>query len=70
MRMHSRCERQRTGIEVAKANGKYRGRRKGTTKVKPLRAAKLREKGLSGAEIAKSLGVSRGTVQRYLRLTR
>ena len=67
MEQENRRERQRAGIEVAKAKGKYRGRRIGTTKAKPKRAVKLRAKGLTAEEIGKSLGVSRNTVFRYLR---
>jgi len=61
-----RRERQAAGIEVAKKNGVYRGRQKGTTKSKPERARELRDKGLSVAEIAQALGVSDRTVFRYL----
>ena len=62
----TRRERQRVGIEAAKERGTYRGRKSGTTKVKPTRAKTLQERGLSHAEIANSLGVSRRTVLRYL----
>ena len=62
----TRRERQRVGIEAAKERGTYRGRKSGTTKVKPKRAKTLQERGLSHAEIANSLGVSRRTVLRYL----
>lgn len=64
-----RRERQMAGIQVAKKKGRYKtvGRKKGSTKAKPARAVKLREKGLSAEEIAKSLGVSRNTVFRYFR---
>ncbi len=62
-----RAERQAAGIEVAKKKGVYKGRKKGTTKAKPQRAAELRAKGLKLDEIAQALGTSRRTVQRYLR---
>jgi hypothetical protein len=41
---------------VARQEGKYRGRKPGTTKAKPARALKLRARGLTAEEIA---GVSR-----------
>ena len=59
MEQETRRERQAAGIAVAKKAGKFRGRKVGTTKAEPARAWKLREKGLSAEEIAKSLGVSR-----------
>lgn len=61
-----RRERQTAGIEVAKRQGKYQGRRKGTTKNKPDRAKELKDKGLTVAEISQALGVSQRTVFRYL----
>jgi DNA invertase Pin-like site-specific DNA recombinase len=60
-------ERQAAGIAVAKDQGVYKGRKNGTTKATPQRAAELRRRGLNDAEIATALGVSRRTVQRYLR---
>lgn len=67
METEVRRERQKAGIEVAKKAGKYTGRRPGTTKAKPERAIKLRQKGLTAEEIAASLKVSRNTVFRYFR---
>lgn len=67
MEQETRRERQAAGIAVAKKQGKYQGRKPGTTIAEPERALKLREKNLSVGEIAKSLGVSRNTVFRYLR---
>ena len=69
MEQETRRERQRAGIEVAKKQGKYKncGRKVGTTKAKPERARKLRDKGLTAPEIANALGVTRNTVFRYLR---
>lgn len=61
-----RRERQAAGIELAKASGVYRGRRKGTTKAKPTRAHELRAQELTIPEIANALGVSQRTVFRYL----
>jgi DNA invertase Pin-like site-specific DNA recombinase len=60
-----RAERQAAGIEVAKKQGVYRGRKRGTTKCKPQRAKDLAAKGLRAAEIAQALGTSVRTVQRY-----
>jgi DNA invertase Pin-like site-specific DNA recombinase len=69
-----RRERQAGGIKVKKradrgkplAERTYQGRKPGTTKAKPKRAAELRAKGLSVDEIAMSLGVSRRTAWRYI----
>ncbi|MDA9778777.1 recombinase family protein [Rubripirellula sp.] len=67
MEQETRKERQAIGIAAAKDRGVYVGRKKGTHKAKPQRAFELRERGLSDAEIANSMGVSRTTVWRYLR---
>lgn len=67
MEQETRRERQAAGIAAAKRRGIYIGRKPGTTKAKPERAAELRDRGLNDSEIAQSLGVSRRTVQRYLR---
>ncbi len=67
MELETMKERQRAGIEAAKERGIYQGRKLGTTKAKPARAKKLRDKGLTQHEIAAALGVSRTTVNRYLR---
>ena len=66
MEQETRRERQAAGIAAAKERGVYEGRKAGTTKGKPARAATLRERGLTDSEIAQSMGVSRRTVQRYL----
>lgn len=66
MEQESRRERQAVGIALAKKEGKYKGRQPGTRKADAERAAKLRERGLKDDEIAKALGVTRRTVQRYL----
>lgn len=65
MEQETRRERQAAGIAVARDEGKYKGRKAGTTKAKPERARELREKGFNDGEIAKALGVSRRTVIRY-----
>ena len=62
-----RQQRQMAGIEVAKRNGVYKGRKHGTTKAAPVRAQELRARGLKIKEIATALGTSTRTVQRYLR---
>jgi DNA invertase Pin-like site-specific DNA recombinase len=67
MEQVTRRERQRAGIEIAKKEGKYKGRAKGTLKASPERAAELREKGLTIAEIELALKIKRNTVFRYLR---
>lgn len=61
-----RRQRQRAGIDRAKREGRYSGRKRGTTIGDPNRAAELRAKGLSLAEIGVVLGVSKATVCRYL----
>ena len=65
---HAR-ERQAAGIAAAKARGVYRkhGRKRGTTKADPKRAAELKRRGLRAAEIASALGVSRSVVYEYLK---
>ena len=62
-----RAERQAAGIAVAKKKCVYQGRKKGTYKAKPERAKELRASGFRAAEIAKALGTSTRTVERYLR---
>ncbi len=59
-------ERQKAGIAVARAEGKYKGRKKGATKGKPERAKALRGKGYQIKEIATALNVTERTVQNYL----
>ncbi len=67
MEQETRRERQAAGIDAAKQRGVYQGRKAGTTKAKPDRASELRANGLSDDEIATALGISRRTVQRYLK---
>lgn len=66
MEQETRRERQAAGIAVAKREGKYAGRKAGTTKAQPERAKQLRALGLNQSEIAAALGVSRHSVMRYL----
>jgi DNA invertase Pin-like site-specific DNA recombinase len=61
-----RAERQAAGIRAARKRGVYTGRKAGTTKGKPARAIKLRDKGLAAPEIAEAMGISLRTVWRYL----
>jgi DNA invertase Pin-like site-specific DNA recombinase len=58
-----RKERQREGIEKAKAAGVYKGR-KPTVDVDAVRS--LRDQGLGGTQIAKQLGIGRASVYRAL----
>lgn len=67
MEQETRRERQAAGIAVAKQRGIYQGRRPGTTKANPERAAQLRAQGLTVDEIARALGVSKPTAFVYLR---
>lgn len=69
MEQETRKERQAAGIKAAKERGVYLGRQPGFRKSNPERAAELRAKGLKDNEIATALGVSRSSVQRYLRET-
>jgi DNA invertase Pin-like site-specific DNA recombinase len=61
-----RRERQAAGIAVAKRKGVYRGRVKGTTKVQPARAQRLRTRSLTAPEITTALSIHPRTVFRYL----
>jgi len=67
MENETRRERQAAGIAAAKARGVYKGGQKGRTKGWPVQAKMLSEKGLTHAEIAKTLGVSTATVYRYIK---
>lgn len=64
----TRRDRQAAGIQVAKENGVYKGRKRGAVKagVDPSRAVELCDRGFTHIEIAKALGVSRRTILRYL----
>jgi DNA invertase Pin-like site-specific DNA recombinase len=67
MEQENRRERQAAGIAAAKERGVYIGRVPGTTKAPPNRAKGLRKRGLNDSEIAEAMGISRRTVQRYLK---
>lgn len=69
MEQETRRERQAAGIREAKRRGVYTGRQAGTTKATPEAAQRLRKKGNTLDEIARSLGVSRRTAIRYLKAT-
>lgn len=56
-----RKERQRDGIEKAKAEGRYRGRPRS---IEPARILELEAEGLRPTEIAKRLGIGRASVYR------
>jgi len=58
-------ERQREGIQAAKAAGRYKGRAK-TAQALAGNVASLRAQGLSMAAIAKQLGIGAGSVHRIL----
>jgi DNA invertase Pin-like site-specific DNA recombinase len=59
-------ERQREGIAVAKAAGKYKGR-KPTVKMQAGEIRRLHSEGLSNGAIARQLGVHRSNVGRVLK---
>jgi DNA invertase Pin-like site-specific DNA recombinase len=69
MEQETRRERQAAGIAAARARGAYMGRKVGATKSAPQEACRLRARGFTDSEIAKQLGISRRTVQRYVRGT-
>jgi len=58
------------GIEKAKAEGKYKGRREGATKAKYKKAWVLHSKGMPISEIAKSMNVSAKSATRYINRSR
>src|SRR4051812_10299137 len=58
-------ERQREGIQKAKAEGKYKGR-KPTARTKAEEIKKLASEGLSMGQIAAKLGIGKGSVHRIL----
>jgi DNA invertase Pin-like site-specific DNA recombinase len=58
--------RQREGVAKAKAEGKYRGR-KPTVRAQSAEIGRLKDEGLSDAEIARRLGVHRANVGRVLK---
>ena len=59
-------ERQREGIAIAKAAGKYKGRRPALSKAKVIELNQRFASGAKKAVLAKEFGVSRVTVDKYL----
>jgi DNA invertase Pin-like site-specific DNA recombinase len=60
-------ERQREGIAIAKAKGRYKGRKKALALEQRQELVELAHSGMPKAELARSYGVSRETVYVYLR---
>jgi DNA invertase Pin-like site-specific DNA recombinase len=58
-----RLERQMEGIQAAKARGVYKG---GKARIDPDAVRKLIRDGMNPSHIARQLGISRGTVYRYI----
>ena len=58
-----RRERQAEGIEAAKARGVYKG---GKARIDPDAVRKLLTDGVKPAHIARQLGISRGTVYKFM----
>lgn len=59
-------DRIKAGMARARAAGRLKGRKPGTTKHDPSRAKELQAKGATVPEICRLLGVGRTTVYRYL----
>ena len=58
-------ERQREGVQKAKGEGKYKGRRP-TARAKAEEIRQLASEGLSMGQIATRLGIGKGSVHRVL----
>lgn len=58
-----RRERQAEGIQAAKARGVYRG---GKARIDPEQIRKLAAEGVKPAHIARQMGISRGSVYRFM----
>ena len=56
-------ERQREGIEKAKQQGRYTGRK---AKIDPSKVIGMRSQGMGATAIAKELGIGRASVYRIL----
>ena len=60
-------ERQREGIAIAKADGKYKGRKKALTAEQIVDLQSRAQKGGTKAALAREFGVSRETLYQYLK---
>lgn len=56
-----RAERQREGVEAAKARGAYKGSK---ARIDPVRVREMLSRGMGPGEVAKLLGINRATVYR------
>jgi DNA invertase Pin-like site-specific DNA recombinase len=59
-------QRQSEGIEIAKRNGRFKGRKKGSTKVDSKEVLSRISNGETVTSISKDLGVSRPTIYNYI----
>ena len=59
-------ERQREGIAIAKAKGKYKGRKKALDSERVAELKKLKAEGVSVTKLANDFGISRQSVYNYL----
>jgi DNA invertase Pin-like site-specific DNA recombinase len=60
-------ERQREGIALAKQRGAYKGRKKALSKASVAQLRQRIASGMSKAQVARELGISRQTLYQYLR---
>ncbi len=60
-------ERQREGIALAKQRGAYRGRKKALSQAAVAQLHQRLTTGISKAQVARELGISRQTLYQYLR---
>lgn len=76
MERNAIMERTRKGIEIAKMEGKYTGRQKGTiedakyflSKPKKKKALEYLKKGVKAVDIAKKVGISINTITKIKKL--
>ena len=62
-------ERTQSGLAAARARGRSGGRRRDFSESKVTKAQKLYNQGLTMSDVAKTMGVSRQTLYRYLQTT-